>query len=249
MLIIPAIDILNGQAVRLQQGDFNQATVYHDHPEEVAVAFAQNGVKRIHLVDLSGAKAEKSVALQTFAKIKEATSCVIEAGGGIRTLDEVENFFSHLDDRQDKVMIGSLPFTNEKEFLKICERYANSILLTVDVWQEQIRIKGWQEKTEQNLFLFLQRMMKLGINNFLVTQIKRDGMLSGPDVSLYKKILQEIPSIKLIASGGVSSMKDMEELSQIAGIEGAILGKAYYEKKVSLEQVREYIEKNKQLSS
>lgn len=246
MLIIPAIDILNGQAVRLQQGDFNKVIVYHDQPEQVAKIFAQSGIRRIHLVDLSGAKQEETVALELFAKIKKASECTIEAGGGIRSYAQVEEFFQHLDEKQDKVMIGSLPFVNRKEFLKIARRYAKSILLTVDVWQRQIRIKGWQEQTPQNLFSFLREMQSLGIESFLITQIQRDGMLTGADVSLYQEIIQEIPDIKLIASGGVASMQDFITLSQLPQVKGAILGRAYYENKITLSQVQEFIAKHPQ---
>lgn len=243
MLIIPAIDILNGQAVRLQQGDFDKVTVYHDHPEELAVTFAQSGIRHLHLVDLSGAKQEQTVALKLFAKIKELSQCTIEAGGGIRSYEQVENFFQHFDTSQDKVMIGSLPFTNRREFLKIANRYAKSILLTVDVWQRQIRIKGWQEQTSQDLFDFLQEMQLAGIENFLITQIQRDGMLNGPDVFLYQEIIQKIPNIKLIASGGVSKIQDFIDLLPFSQIEGAILGRAYYENKITLPQVQEFIAK------
>lgn len=241
MLLIPAIDILNKQVVRLRQGDFQQVQVYSNDPVATAVDFAHSGVKHLHLVDLSGAQQQRSLSLDIFARIKQATSCSIEAGGGIRSLGDAENFFARLDTKTDKIMIGSLPFTDADEFFKIVQKYAASILLTVDVWGEEIRIKGWQEKSSVNLFEFLQNMLSLGIENFLVTQIRLDGMLSGPDIKLYRKILQKFPKIKLTASGGVSDMQDFTELSQLKNIQGAILGKAFYEGKVSLADIKNFL--------
>ena len=237
MKIIPAMDIIDNQVVRLTQGDYAQKQVYDTDPIGLAKRFQDNGVERLHLVDLSGAKKGEPVHFELFAKIKKETGLMIEAGGGVRKLEHVESLFSSLDIHSDFVMIGSLPFKNQEEFSKIVAAYAKNILITIDVWGYSIKISGWQEDTKVELGKALKDFTSRGLENFLVTQIKKDGMMLGPDFELYKEIMAEF-SVRLIASGGVSSVEDLKQLNEIENLYGAVLGRAFYENEVSLADVK-----------
>ncbi|MDH5718514.1 MAG: HisA/HisF-related TIM barrel protein [Spirochaetia bacterium] len=242
MIIIPAIDILDGKVVRLSQGDYKQKTVYSDNPVKTAVSFAEAGFKRLHLVDLSGAKEGKVIHAKLFGQIKKETGCIIEAGGGIRSFSDVENLFkAGLNIKEDFIMIGSLPFKNKTEFIKITEKYVKNILLTVDVWDRNVKISGWIEDTNTKIIPFIKQMINEKITNFLVTQIQKDGMLSGPDFDLYNEILTNFSNINLIASGGVSSVYDFEKLSENKKLYAAILGRAYYDKKINFKEIQKFI--------
>lgn len=235
MLIIPAMDLIDNQVVRLEQGDYQKKTVFSDNIIETAHAFKKAGFKRLHLVDLSGAKAGKPEHASVIGKVASQLNMTIEAGGGIRTVEDFDLLYnSGLDRSRDFVMIGSLPFKNRPVFDQILDDTKGNVLLTVDVWGEEVKISGWQEATSVNLFTFLQQMIDAGIQDFLVTQIKKDGMLAGPDFELYEKILEQFSSIRLIASGGVASVEDLQKLSQIKNLYGAILGKAYYSQRIPL---------------
>jgi len=241
MKIIPALDLIENQVVRLTQGDYSRKVIYSSDPVKMAREFTSVGCEHLHLVDLGGAQIAKPLHLDLIGKIKKETGCVIEAGGGIRSKQQVDQYFSQaLDKATDFVMIGSLPFKNEVEFNKICDIYLNNILLTVDVWDEEVKISGWLESTNKNIFDFLCEMTQKGINNYLVTQIKKDGMLNGPDFELYQKIVKEFPNINLTASGGVSKLEDFNELKKIKGLYGGILGRAFYEDHVTLEQLKDW---------
>ncbi|MES0490621.1 MAG: HisA/HisF-related TIM barrel protein [Leptospirales bacterium] len=239
MLVIPAMDIIDSEVVRLTQGDYNRKTVYSDDPLETAKRFQQAGVKKIHLVDLSGAKLGSPVHASLFGQIRTQTGVAIEAGGGVRFLADVDALFeAGLQLDTDQVMIGSLPFKNREEFVLIQKKYAAQILLTVDVWDREVKISGWQEETGQDIFSFIQEMKDSGITSFLITQIKRDGMLNGPDIELYQEIDDRFTDISVTVSGGVSSVKDMTDFPKMKTVTGIILGRAFYENHVTLDDIK-----------
>ena len=240
MQIIPAIDILDSKVVRLSQGDYNKAQVYSDDPIETALEFSHSGITRLHIVDLTGAKENRPVHTKIISEIKRQSKCQIQTGGGIRSLNHVENLFKDcLDTNSDHVMIGSLPFKDKKAFEQIISKYSSNIIITLDVWQESLKISGWQEDSKKSIFDVIPEFQReFSMNHFLVTQIKRDGLMQGTDISLYKKLREKFPEIKLIASGGVSSIEDIQELYEKVDVEGTIIGRALYENKISLEQLQ-----------
>jgi len=239
--LIPALDIIDGCVVRLSQGDYEKKTVYSENPADVALQFKRAGVKRLHLVDLDGAREGKPVHAELFGEIKKQTGCVIEAGGGIRSLEDFERYFQcGLNVEEDFIMIGSLPFKDPEAFYEIQKKYLRNILLTVDVWERNVKISGWKVDTNILISDYLEKMVHMGISNILVTQIKRDGMLTGPDTDLYKEISAKFPSLKTIVSGGVSTLDEAPMLNSIAGVDGFIVGRAFYENKITLEGIRGY---------
>ncbi|MDH4261510.1 MAG: HisA/HisF-related TIM barrel protein [Spirochaetia bacterium] len=241
MNLIPALDIIENCVVRLTQGDYNQKKIYSDNPVAVARKFKDSGVKRLHLVDLDGAREGKPVHTTLFGEIKKQTQCIIEAGGGIRSLEDFEQYFQcGLNVNEDFIMIGSLPLKEPDEFKKIRNKYLRNILLTVDVWERNVKISGWKVDTNIHIMDYLKDMEKLGIKNILVTQIKRDGMLTGPDIDLYKEISKQFPSFKTIVSGGISNINEASDLNLIPGINGFIVGRAFYENKISLNDIQKY---------
>lgn len=242
MQLIPAMDIIDSEVVRLVQGDYTRKIVYSKEPLEVARRFAEAGVKRLHLVDLSGAKKGEVVHADLFGKIKQETGVVVEAGGGVRSLDDVKRLFdAGLDPKSDFIMIGSLPFKDPDEFQKIMQEYGPRVLLTVDVWGREVKISGWQEGTSRQITGFMKEMASNGVKNFLVTQIQRDGMLSGPDIELYEELNREAPGLRVIVSGGVSSMSDIQNFPALQNIAGSILGRAFYDEKITLAEISAYI--------
>jgi len=241
MHLIPALDIIENHVVRLTQGDYNQKKIYSEDPVGVALKFKDAGVDRLHLVDLDGAREGKPVHIPLFGKIKEKTNCIIEAGGGIRNISDFENYFQcGLNINEDFIMIGSLPFLDPDSFQEILEKFSKNILLTVDVWERNIRISGWKVDTNIHIIEYLAKMEKLGISNILVTQIKKDGMLSGPDMDLYSEIAASFSSFRVIVSGGISGMEDVSKMRKVTGLEGFIVGRAFYENKISIEEIRDY---------
>ncbi len=230
------MDLLDHQVVRLKQGDYEQVTVYDKNPLESAKKFHAAGFSRLHLVDLTGARQGTPFHGNLFAEIKRTTGMQLEAGGGLRSHAQVRKLFeAGLDKSTDYVMIGSLPFLNPGEFAAILAEFRNNILLTVDVWGDEIKIVGWREGSGERLLPFIEKMTAQGLNEFLVTQIQKDGMLTGPDFELYKTLVQTFPAARFIASGGVSSLADLHRLRE-TGLYGAILGKAYYAGHISLEE-------------
>lgn len=237
MIVIPSIDLWEKQVVRLKQGDFSQVKVYSKNPLEVAKEFFKNGLKRLHVVDLGGALKGSPEHKELIFQIKQETQLCLQVGGGIRHLQQVEEYFSTaLNLKEDFIIIGSLPLENVVEFHKIRQKFSKNIILAVDVWGRQIKTKGWQKETQIEVFSFLQEMFSLGLRQFLVTQIQKDGMMQGPDFLLYQEILERFPEICLIASGGVRHKDDLIQLKNL-GLYGAILGKAYYEKSLSLDEL------------
>lgn len=237
MKIIPAIDIIDGKAVRLTQGDYNQKTEYSDDPVAVAKAFESVGIERLHVVDLEGAKASKPVNLATLKAITTATSLSVDFGGGVKSN---ESILKVLEAGADQVTAGSIAVKDKALVQAWIKEYgAEKIILGADVKDEKIAINGWQEDSGIDLFEFLAEYIYLGISHCICTDVSKDGLLQGPSFELYRKMMIEFPNLKLIASGGVSSMDDLRQLETM-GIYGTIVGKAYYEGRISLEELASF---------
>ena len=210
MEIIPAIDIIDGKCVRLTQGDYAQKTIYNENPLEVAKQFEDAGIRRLHLVDLDGARKGEVVNLSVLEKISKETDLVIDFGGGIKKKETLTSVFNA---GADFATIGSLAVKEPELFYTWVEKYgAGKFLLGADVKNEKIAIGGWLEETDISVFDFVKGYAANGIKNIFCTDISKDGLLQGPSIDLYKKIMEKNPDINLIASGGVSSLKDLEVL-------------------------------------
>ena len=236
--LIPAIDLIHGQCVRLTQGDYQQKKVYAEHPEEIARQFEKTGFRRLHIVDLDGAKSQHIVNEETLSAITSATHLKVDFGGGIKTDEDIEKAFRQ---GASMVTIGSIAVTHPEQFFKWLGKYgADRLILGADVRKGKISIHGWKEDSGEDLLPFLKKFVDHGVKNVLCTAISRDGMLQGPDVSLYQKIMAEFPQLHLIASGGVSGKKDIEALAG-AHIPAVVFGKYIYEGRIDLKQIiREY---------
>ena len=234
MLIYPAIDVYGGKAVRLVRGDYAQMTVYSEHPEEIARDFAAQGASRIHTVDLEGAKSGETPNLATILKIKEASGLFCEVGGGIRSMETVRKY---LTSGIDRVILGTAAVT-DREFLKAAaDEYGPRIAVGVDIKDGFVAVKGWTEKSSLEAFAFCREVQALGIGTLICTDISKDGMMQGANVGLYKKLSSEL-SLDIIASGGVSTLDDVKRLASL-GIHGAIIGKAYYTKAITIAEAIE----------
>lgn len=241
MEIIPAIDVIDGKCVRLEKGDFDKKMVYHDDPVEVAKSFEAVGVRRLHIVDLDGAKGHALKNIKTLENISKETSLTIDFGGGLKTTNDLRSVF---DAGAAMVSVGSITIKNPDLFAQwIMDFGADQFLPGADVLDKNIKIHGWKEDTGIDVFEFIKKMTALGITRLFCTDISKDGMMQGPATDLYKEILAEFPALNLIASGGVSRFEDLFAL-QDAGCKGAIVGKAIYEEKISLQQIENFI-KNK----
>ncbi len=237
MLIIPSIDIYKDKIVRLKKGDFNNITYYSNSPFDQSKLYESLGFKLIHIVDLEGSKTGKFTAISSIKEIKKNTHLEIEFGGGIRNAKNVDDLFSA---GIDYVVIGSLSIKNKNEFENIVkDNPADKIIVAADVNNEMIRVTGWTEETETSIYSHIDYCREQGINKFLVTDISRDGMLSGTNKILYEKILKNKPGINLIASGGI---KDIEDIKSLEGINpyGVIVGKAIYENKIDLKELTKF---------
>ena len=238
MEIIPAIDIIDGKCVRLTQGDYAQKKSYNEDPLDVALEFEDIGIKRLHLVDLDGAKEGKVINFKVLEKIANKTKLKIDFGGGIKTNADIHSIF---EVGASIATIGSLAVKNKLLFFSWLKKYgAEKILLGADVKNEKIAINGWLETTELSIFDFIKENKEQGIKNILCTDISKDGLLEGPSIDLYKKIMIEFPKINLIASGGVANLKDLDYLKKI-GCSGVIVGKAIYEKRITLTELQKFI--------
>ena len=237
MRIIPAIDIIEGKCVRLSKGNFNTQKIYNENPIEVAKAYEDYGVKFLHLVDLDGAKSQHIVNHNVLEVISNQTNLKIDFGGGIKTDDDVRIAF---ESGADQIIGGSIAVKNPKRFCKWLETYgADKIILGADVNGEFIATDGWLETSNESLFDFLDNYQAKGIKYVICTDINKDGMLQGPSFNLYEQIINKT-EIKLIASGGVSQFDELTLLSKM-GCEGVIIGKAIYEKHISLKQLEQFI--------
>ena len=237
MQLIPAIDIIEGKCVRLTEGDYAQKIIYNEDPLEVAKTFEGIGLKRLHLVDLDGAKAGEVVNWKVLEKIANKTGLTIDFGGGIKTEVTLKTV---LNTGATFATIGSLAVKSPLVFEEWLSRFgAQTFLLGADVYEEKIAIGGWIEKTNIDIIAFVQSYMNKGVSQIFCTDIQKDGKLQGPSIELYKKIIKQFPTLQLIASGGVSQLLDLEALRTI-GCSGAIVGKAIYENKISLKQLSDF---------
>ncbi len=238
--IIPAIDIINGKCVRLSQGDYSRKKEYGD-PLEMALKFEDHGIRRLHLVDLDGAREKRMVNYRVLEQIASRTSLVIDAGGGLRSDEDLRIAF---ESGAQMVTGGSVAVKDRTLFLGWLENWGpERIILGADFRDDKIAVSGWEEKTSLGLMEFLKGYEAEGIRQAICTDIALDGMLEGPSLGTYKKIKEEISSLYLVASGGISNMEDIEKLDE-AEIGGVIVGKAIYENRIPLKEVETYILKN-----
>jgi phosphoribosylformimino-5-aminoimidazole carboxamide ribotide isomerase len=237
MEIVPAIDIIDGKCVRLSKGDFNTSKIYGDNPLEMAKMFADAGLKRLHLVDLDGARSRHIVNTRTLESIAGNTDLIIDFGGGVKSRRDIDTAF---DCGASMVIVGSTAITDRELMYEWIEEFGEDrIILGADVRNGLISVNGWKEDSDLKLDDFLKEYRAKGITRVLCTDINRDGMLQGAATELYRSILRDFPGIKLIASGGVSSIEDLIELRK-EGLYEAIVGKAYYEGKITLKQLAEF---------
>lgn len=234
MILFPAIDILSRKAVRLYKGDYNQVTVYSDKPWKFAEDFVARGCSAIHIVDLDGARSGETVNIETVKKISEVKGLYSEIGGGIRNMETVEKY---LDAGVSRVILGTAALQNPVFLKEAVKKYGSKIAVGVDLKDGKVAVKGWLETSEKDGIEFLKELEKIGVESVIVTDISRDGAMKGTNVELYKRIKNEV-SLKVTASGGVSSMEDIKALKAL-DIYGAIIGKAYYIGAIKLEEALE----------
>ncbi len=232
--LIPAIDVIDGKCVRLTKGDYGQKKVYNDDPVAQAKEFERLGMKRLHVVDLDGAKAKHVVNLDVLKGITSATNLKVDFGGGIKSDGDIEKAFAA---GASMVTIGSVAVSQPDTFMKWLDHYgAERMILGADERNGLVSINGWKEDSREELLPFLSRYVKAGVRNVLCTEISRDGTMSGPATELYRKVMAAFPGIHLIASGGVGCDEDIVELEQ-AGIPAVVFGKAWYEGKINIEKL------------
>ncbi len=232
--LIPAIDIINGQCVRLTKGDYDQKKVYNDDPAAVAKEFEQLGFRRLHIVDLDGAKSKHIVNDAVLRSITTETKLTVDFGGGIKTEEDIEKAF---EAGASMVTVGSIAVTKPALFIQWLDKYgADKMILGADVRNGMISINGWKEDSKEELLPFLKKYIDAGVKNVLCTEISKDGTLQGPAVTLYKEVMKAYPQLHLIASGGVSQKEDIEELER-EGIPAVVFGKAIYEGRIDLKEL------------
>lgn len=232
--LIPAIDLIDGKCVRLTKGDYNQKKVYNENPVEIAKGFEEMGFKRLHVVDLDGARSKHIVNVDVLKAITTETNLVVDFGGGIKSEEDIEKAFAN---GASMVTIGSIAVTQPELFLKWLDQYgAGKLILGADVKNGMISINGWKEDSAEQLLPFLKKYIDHGVKNVLCTEISKDGTLQGPALQLYQEIMVAYPQLHLIASGGVSSNEDIIALDQ-AGIPAVVFGKAFYEGKINIPEL------------
>jgi phosphoribosylformimino-5-aminoimidazole carboxamide ribotide isomerase len=238
MEIIPAIDIIEGKCVRLTQGDYSQKKIYNEKPLEVAKEFEDAGLKRLHLVDLDGAQAGKVINWKALESIAGKTSLIVDFGGGVKTEKDIEIIF---ESGGALITIGSMAVKEEEIFISWLKKYgANKFLLGADVKEERIAVHGWQETTNIWIYDFIQKYIEVGMKQIFCTDVAKDGALEGPSTELYKNIIEKFPELHFIASGGVSSIKDLYKLENI-NCKGVIIGKAIYEGRIKLAELKNWM--------
>lgn len=236
--LIPAIDIIDGKCVRLSQGDYAQKTIYNENPLEVAKSFEDAGIKRLHLVDLDGAKAAHIVNHKVLELIASQTSLIVDFGGGLKSDEDLRIAF---ESGAAMITGGSIAVKQPDVFMSWLEKFgADKIILGADAKDEKIAVSGWLESTDEDLVSFVGRFKTAGVDKVICTDISKDGMLQGPSTDLYKKILASYPDLYLIASGGVSCMKDIELLHE-AAVPAVIFGKAIYEGRITLKEISKFL--------
>lgn len=234
MRIIPAIDIIDGKCVRLTQGDYNQKKVYNENPLEVAKEFEAVGIKYLHLVDLDGAKSGHIVNHKVLESLALNTMLKIDFGGGLKSNEDIKTAFNS---GAQQVTCGSIAVKNKAIVKEWIQTYGSEkLILGADVKEKIVAIHGWTEETQLPVETLVKDYTDAGLTHVICTDIATDGMLSGPNIELYKELLELFPSIKLIASGGVSSLEDLDQL-KANGLDGAIIGKAIYEGKITLNEL------------
>lgn len=234
MKIFPAIDLFGGKAVRLFKGDYNQMTVYSDNPVEIALDFKSQGAKYMHVVDLEGAKTGETPNLETIKKLVSSTDMFVEVGGGIRSMEVIDRYVSA---GVKRVILGTSAVTDQAFLERAIKTYGDKIAVGVDLKDGFVAIKGWTEKSNIDGFEFCKKMQDLGVETIISTDISKDGAMQGANHSLYKELSAKL-SINIIASGGVSSIDDVQKLSKL-GVYGAIIGKAYYTGAIDLKEAIE----------
>ena len=237
MQIIPAIDIIDGKCVRLTEGDYTQKKIYNEHPLEVARQFEDAGLMRLHLVDLDGAKAGAVKNWKVLETIAGKTSLIIDFGGGIKQEADVKIVF---DSGAALATVGSVAVKEETKFVSWLQQFgADKFLLGADVKNEKMAVGGWLETTDIWIYDFMEKYIAHGVRQIFCTDVSKDGRLEGPSIELYKNILQKFQQLHFIASGGVSSMNDLQELQNI-GCKAAIVGKAIYEGRITLNELQRF---------
>ncbi|HBK71836.1 MAG TPA: 1-(5-phosphoribosyl)-5-[(5-phosphoribosylamino)methylideneamino]imidazole-4-carboxamide isomerase [Flavobacteriaceae bacterium] len=242
MRIIPAIDIIDGKCVRLSKGDYTTKKIYNENPLEIAKQFEAHGIEYLHLVDLDGAKASHIINHKILEQIASKTTLKIDFGGGLKTNEDLKIAF---ESGANQITGGSIAVKNPEIFKNWITTYGNDKIIlgadaNPDATGEKIAISGWQEKSDLELIPFIEQYHKDGIQYVICTDISKDGMLEGPSFDLYKRILTQVPNIKLIASGGISHFSEIPKLAEL-GCEGTIIGKAIYENRISLKELENYI--------
>ena len=235
MLILPAIDLDEGKAVRLKQGDYREMTVYSERPQELMEAFAQRGAKAVHVVDLEGARDGRTANLNLIRKLKEGSSLLMEVGGGIRTMETIRVYLE--DAGVDRVILGTAAVEDEKFLTAAVEKYGEKIAVGADVRDGYIAVKGWTEKSSIGLMDFCRKMEKIGVKTLICTDISRDGAMRGTNREMYRQLSEKL-GLQITASGGVSSLEDVESLRKM-NLYGAIIGKAYYTGDIDLKKALE----------
>ena len=232
--LIPAIDLIDGKCVRLTKGDYNQKIIYNENPVEIAKGFEEMGFKRLHVVDLDGARSKHIVNVDVLKAITTETNLIVDFGGGIKSEEDIEKAFAN---GASMVTIGSIAVTQPELFLKWLDQYgAEKLILGADVKNGMISINGWKEDSAEQLLPFLKKYIDHGVKNVLCTEISKDGTLQGPALQLYQEIMAAYPQLHLIASGGVSSNEDIIALDQ-ARIPAVVFGKAFYEGKINIPEL------------
>ena len=234
MRIIPAIDIIDGKCVRLSKGDYDTKKIYNENPVEVAKEFEDFGIQYLHLVDLDGAKAKKIINQKVIESIAKNTNLIIDFGGGIRSEEDLQKAF---DSGAKKVTLGSIAVVNPELCLAWLEKFGTEkLILGADCLDRKIKTSGWLENSETDVVDFIKEYQKKGFREVVCTDISKDGMLQGPSTALYQEIIEN-STIELIASGGISNIEDVQKMKEI-GCAGTIIGKAIYEGRISLEDLR-----------
>lgn len=232
--LIPAIDLIDGKCVRLTKGDYDQKTIYNEDPVSQAMEFQRLGFRRLHIVDLDGAKSKHIVNDAVLKAITQTTDLIVDFGGGIKSTEDIEKAFmagAHM------VTIGSVAVTEPELFMGWLRKYgAEKIILGADVRNGMVSINGWKEDSSEALLPFLEKYVSAGVRNVLCTEISKDGTLAGPATELYRKVMAQYPHLHLIASGGVSCNADIQQLNE-NGIPAVVFGKAYYEGKIDIKEL------------
>lgn len=234
MIIFPAIDLFEGKAVRLLRGEYDKMTVYSDNPIEIAREFVSEGATHIHMVDLEGAKSGDTPNIDIVKQIAEETDLFVEVGGGIRSMEVVDRY---INAGVGRVILGTAAVCDREFLEKAVEKYGDKIAVGADIKDGFVAIKGWTEKSEYSCFDFCRQMQSIGVKTLICTDISKDGAMEGTNLELYKDLSEKL-NMQIIASGGVSDIDNVKNLAAM-GIYGAIIGKAYYIKAVSLKEAIE----------